>query len=191
LVHGIRAGNAAAMAEFHTRFSAQVERILWGIMGPDHELADLHHDVFVRALQSIEGLKDPEALHGWMNSIAVHTARSAIEKRISRRRWTALLGPRAAPEPARPDPTGQLDAREALRAVHALLAELPVDDRVAFALRHLDGLELADAAEACETSLATLKRRLARAEAKFAKLAERSPHFVELIEQGAPRWNRR
>lgn len=191
LVQGVRAGNPTAMAEFHDRFALQVERLLRGVLGPDHELFDLHHDVFVRALASLHRLKDPAALGGWMNAIAVHTAQSALEKRISRRRWMGLLAPEAAPEPERPDPTRQLDAREALRVVYQLLDRLPVDDRVAFALRYLDGRELVDAAEACEVSLATIKRRLSRAELKFAALAEQSPTLVELMAQGRPRWNRR
>lgn len=191
LVQGVRAGNPTAMAEFHDRFALQVERLLWGVLGPDHELFDLHHDVFVRALASIHRLKDPAALGGWMNAIAVHTAQSALEKRISRRRWVGLFAPEAAPEPERPDPTRQLDARAALRVVYQLLDRLPVDDRVAFALRHLDGRELADVAEACEVSLATIKRRLSRAELKFAALAAQSPTLVELMAQGSPRWNRR
>jgi len=191
LVQGVRAGNPTAMAEFHDRFAPQVERLLRGVLGPDHELFDLHHDVFVRALASIQRLKDPAALGGWMNAIAVHTAQSALEKRISRRRWVGLLLPEAAPELDRPDPTRQLDAREALRVVYQLLDRLPVGDRVAFALRYLDGRELADVAEACEVSLATLKRRLSRAEVKFRALADRSPTLVELMAQGRPRWNRR
>lgn len=188
LVQGVCAGNAIAMAEFHDRFALPVRRILWSIMGPDHELADLHHDVFVRALQSIGKLAEPEALPGWMNTIAVHTARSAIEKRISRRRWAAWGLAEAPQEGVSPDPMRQIDAREALRAIHGLLDKLPVTERVAFALRFLEELELTEVAEACEVSLATIKRRLARAEARFATLARRSPPLLQLLQQGSPPW---
>lgn len=191
LVQAIRAGNPIAMAEFHDRFALPVQRILWSIMGPDHELADLHHDVFVRALQSIDSLSEPEALAGWMNTIAVHTARSAIEKRISRRRWSVLGFPEVDQGASSPDPVRQLDAREALRAIHALMERLPVPERIAFALRFLEDLELTEVAEACEVSLATIKRRLARAEARFTTLAFRSPALVDLLQQGSPRWIRR
>lgn len=191
LVQGIRAGNATAMAEFHDRFALEVERLLWGILGPDHEIYDLHHDVFVRALASIHRLKDPAALGGWMKAIAVHTAQSALEKRISRRRWKGPLPSEDAHEPDRPDPTRQLDAREALRTVYQLLDRLPTDDRVVFALRYLDERELADVAEACEVSLPTVKRRLVGAELKFAELARQAPSLADLFGRGRPRWNRR
>lgn len=191
LVQGVRAGNPVAMTEFHDRFALPVHRILWGVLGPDHELADLHHDVFVRALGSIHKLKETDALQGWMNAIAVNTAKAAIEKRTSRRRWSVSLAPEAVPEVSSPDPTRRLDAREALRAIHALLDQLPVAERVAFALRFIEGLELTEVAVACEVSLATIKRRLARAETHFTTLARRSPSLVELLQKGGSRWTRR
>lgn len=191
LVDGIRAGNPVAMAEFHDRFALPVERILWGILGPDHELCDLHHDVFVRALGSMAKLRDPEALRGWMNAIAAHTARACLEKRISRRRWSSALPPEAVGELGTGDPGGQLDAREVLRAVHAVLDRLDPGERVAFALRHLDGLELTDVAEACEVSLATIKRRLARAESEFETRVQNSPVLRDHLKKGNPRWTRR
>jgi len=191
LVDGIRAGNPVAMAEFHDRFALPVERILWGILGPDYELSDLHHDVFVRALASMAKLREPEALRGWMNAIAAHTARACLEKRISRRRWSSALPPEQVREVGTGDPSRRLDAREVLRAVHGLLDHLDPNERVAFALRHLDGLELVDVAEACEVSLATVKRRLSRAEARFASLVQRSPLLCERLQKGNPRWTRR
>lgn len=191
LVEGIVAGNPAAMVEFHERFAVPVQRILWGILGPDRELSDLHHDVFVRALSSIRKLKSPDALRGWMAAIAVHTAKSAIEKRLSRRRWMTWAPPEPKFEGPAVDPSGQLDAREALRAIHVLLDQLPVAERIVFALRFLDGQELSDVALACDVSVATVKRRLASAEARFGDLATRSPVLCELMKEGSARWTRR
>lgn len=191
LVDGIRAGNPVAMAEFHDRFALRMERILWSILGPDRELADLHHDVFVRALGSMGKLREAKALSGWMNAIAVHTAKACLEKRISRRRWSSALSPETVPEVGTADPAGQLDAREVLRAIHAVLNHLDPGERVAFALRHLERLELTDVAEACEVSLATVKRRLSRAEAEFADLVQTSPVLCECLQKGHPQWTRR
>jgi RNA polymerase sigma-70 factor (ECF subfamily) len=191
LVKGILGGNPAAMAEFHDRFARPVERVLWGILGPDQELSDLSHDVFVHALQSIHRLKDPESLGSWMNAIAVHTARASIQKRMSRRRWWASSTDTKRAEPLAPDPSAQSDAREVLRAVHVLLEQMPTEERVVFALRHVQGLDLIELAEACELSLATSKRRLAKAERRFGLLAEHSPLLVEQSRKGEARWTRR
>ncbi|KYG07942.1 hypothetical protein BE21_26445 [Sorangium cellulosum] len=41
-------------------------------------LADLHHDVFVRTLGSLSKLEHPSAPEGWLTMIAGHEARSSI-----------------------------------------------------------------------------------------------------------------
>ena len=48
-----------------------------------------------------------------------------------------------------------------------------MDERIAFSLRRLDGMELKEIAHACGCSLATIKRRLARAEKRFLSRAEK------------------
>jgi RNA polymerase sigma-70 factor (ECF subfamily) len=189
LLRGIRARDPAALAELHDRYAGSVLRILRRILGPDHELEDLHHDVFVRALRSIGELREPGALGGWLHAIAVHTAHAAIERRTRRRRWTFPGGLAGLAEPDPAVPGADLDAREALRAAYAVLDQLPADERVAFALRHFDGMELSEVALACRVSLATIKRRLARAEQAFHVLAREAPALAGYLEGGA-RWTR-
>ncbi len=189
LVEGVRARNAAALGELHDRFAEPVLRILMRILGPDRDLADLHHDAFVRALESIGKLRDPHALSGWMSTIAVHTARATIERRTSRRRWMLTVSDNALPEPETSDPHGRHHAREALRAVYLVMEKLPVDERIAFALRHLDNMELTDVAATCDVSLSSIKRRLARAEDRFVKVARAVPALTEYL-QGGSSWIR-
>jgi RNA polymerase sigma-70 factor (ECF subfamily) len=187
LIRGVKAREPRALAALHDRFAQPVLRILRRILGPDLELEDLHHDVFVRALRSLGELRDPAALPGWLCAIAVHTAHAAIERRVRRRRWTFLARQEALPEPAPFDPHATFDAREALRSTYALLDRLPAEERVVFALRFIDGMELSEVARVCRVSLATTKRRLARAEERFRALARRAPALATYLERGA-RW---
>ena len=55
-------------------------------------------------------------------------------------------------------------------------------------MRYIEGMTLPDAAEACKTSLATLKRRLARAEKRFLEAASKRPVLQNWVEKGT-RWN--
>jgi RNA polymerase sigma-70 factor (ECF subfamily) len=188
LIAGVLAGEPLALAELHDRFALPVLRILMRILGPDHELNDLHHDVFVRALSSLAELRDPRALRGWMSAIAVHTARASIERRVRRRRWVFLPADDVMPEPEATDPSPSHEAREALRAAYALLDRLPVAERIAFALRYFEQMELSEIATACDISLASVKRRLTRAESRFVALARRTPALTSYLEGGA-RWS--
>ena len=77
--------------------------------------------------------------------------------------------------------------RQALREVYAVLDRMPVDERLAFALRLIDGMPLAEAAAAMRVSLATFKRKLQRAERRFLSEVERSPNLREYMQEGS-RW---
>jgi RNA polymerase sigma-70 factor (ECF subfamily) len=184
LVRAFRQGDKAARAEFYDRYADHVHRVLYRLLGFQSDLADLHHDVFVRALGSLPRLFDPSALKGWLTMIAVHVARSSIAKR-RRGRWLWFLPDDELPEA--PSAAAPGEVVDALRATYAILDRLPVDDRVAFALRFIDGMELTEVAAACETSLATIKRRLARASARFEREARQEPVLTTWLE-GGTRW---
>ncbi len=178
LVAGIRRGDAAAAAMLFQRYRPLVQRTLLRILGVDSELQDAMQETFIRALDSARLLRDPQALPSWLIRIAVCTASDMIRRR-QRRRWLQfLVEPRDLIErtndvifEAEPD----LEARQALRSACAILEGLPADERIAMSLRRLDGMELKDVASACGCSLATIKRRLARAERRFLARAQRHP----------------
>lgn len=184
LVEGFRRGDPGARAALYDRHADHVHRVLYRILGFHRDLADLHHDVFVRALGSLPRLEDPAALKGWLTMIAVHVAHTAITRR-RRHRWLWFLPAEELPEVTGSDAPGEV--RDALRATYAALDALPADERIAFALRYIDGMELTEVAAACATSLATIKRRLARAGDHFAAEARQRPALEPWLE-GGTRW---
>lgn len=186
LLEGLRAGEAWARAALFDRYAPHVERILRRILG--HELhtdvADLMQDAFVQALGSIDRLRDAEALLAWMQTIAARTAYRSIRARRARR-WLRFWEPAELPEVSVEgvDPA----VREAHRRTYAALDRLPADERVVFALRYIDGMELERIGSVCEISLATVKRRLGRAEARFCRAAQRDDVLRPWLEEGG-RW---
>lgn len=184
LLAALKVGHPGAVAAFYDRFCAHVQRILVRVLGADRELADVHHDVFVRALGSIKDVTEPAALKAWVTQVAVFTARTCIQRR-SRRWWLRILPPDEVPEVEATVTTGELN--EALRATYAVLDKLPADERIAFALRFIDGMELTEVARSCGCSLATIKRKLGGAEKRFVALARRQPVLLDWLEGGA-RW---
>jgi RNA polymerase sigma-70 factor (ECF subfamily) len=188
LVEGLRAESPVAVAALCDRYGAHVLSVLARILGADDtELPDLHHDALLRAVRSAKQIEDPAALRGWLSIIAVNVARTAIHRR-SRRRWLRFLPWSELPEVEAP--AAAEEDVEALRGTYAILAELPADERIAFALRFIDGMELTEVAAASGVSLATIKRRLRRAEQRFVSRARREPALAAWVEGGA-RWGRR
>jgi RNA polymerase sigma-70 factor, ECF subfamily len=171
LVAAVRSGRDDGREEIVRRCTPDVERILHRVLGPDSEIEDLTHDVFFAAFQSLHQLREPRALRSWLVGIAIRKARKLIARR---KRWSFIrsVAPVDLPEP--PAATSSADISDAVRSTYRILAELPVDDRIAFALRQVDGMELTQVAEATGVSLATTKRRILRARRRFVQLASRS-----------------
>jgi len=169
-----RAGGAALFDRYHTH----VRRVLLHVLGPDAELADLVQEVFLVAMDSMERLSDPRSLRGWLGSIAVFTARARMRQR-TRNRIFQLLPTEELPEVEHEMVPPEVD--EALRATCRVLERMPADERLLFAQRFIDGTELLEIARVSRVSLSTIKRRLARAEARFSAIAGREPSLEDWL----------
>ena len=181
LVSALVRGDPAARAELFDRHASHAQRVLARVLGHDAELADLLHEVFARVLAQIESLEDPAALKWWLTTIAVFTAREHIRRRM-RGRWLRFFASEDLPD--LPVAGADEEVRESLRRTYAVLDRLGVDDRIAFSLRFIEGLDFAEVAAACGVSLNTIKRRLARAEKRFVALARREPALHDWLERG-------
>jgi RNA polymerase sigma-70 factor (ECF subfamily) len=178
LVLALRARHPDAGTQLFDRYAPHVRRVLVRVMGPDSEILDLVHDVFVTALESVHRLMDPRALRAWLTQIAVFTARARIRRRV-RGRILRFLPFSDLPEPELPP--ADFEASQAMQAVYRVLDGLDTDQRIAFALRFVAGMELTEVAASCNVSLATIKRRLSRAQGTFAAAAEREPALTEWL----------
>jgi RNA polymerase sigma-70 factor, ECF subfamily len=186
MVAGLRSGERWARAALFDAHAQRVKHVLRRVLGPgsDADLPDLVHDVFVEALRSVASLRDGEALVAWVQSIAVHVALREIRRR-KRRRWLRFWEPSSLEQVASVASTAV--AHQALSRTYATLDRLEPKARVAFALRYIDGLELADVAASCGVSLATIKRRLEVAEKRFVTMAAKDEILRGLLEEGG-RW---
>jgi RNA polymerase sigma-70 factor (ECF subfamily) len=184
LVAALRGGDGRARILLVERFEPLVERLVAGALGIDAETPDVVQDVFVAVLEGIHNLKEASALRGWIATLAVFTARGRIRRR-RRWRWIRFVAPEEVPEVPVAGPQGE--THEAVRATYAILESFPADERLAFSLRFISEMQLTEVAEACRVSLATVKRRLARAEKRFVEAARRHPALHERLTR-SDRW---
>lgn len=166
------------------RYEPLVERLVAGALGIDSEIPDVVQDVFVAVLEGIHNLKDASALRSWIATLAVFTARGRIRRR-RRWRWIRFVAPEEVPEVPVSGPQGETS--EAVRATYAILEDFPADERLAFSLRFISEMQLTEVADACRVSLATVKRRLSRAEKRFVEAARNHPALRERLSRGT-RW---
>ena len=138
----------------YVEHGAYVGRLALRLVGSPAEAEDIRQEVFVAALGGLRALRDPHKARSWLRTVTVRTCRRHLRGRIFlRQTHTPLLDHDAASE------------RDLLaaRALEQALQRLPKDERIAWALRFVEELELTEVAEATGCSLATVKRRLAKA----------------------------
>jgi RNA polymerase sigma-70 factor (ECF subfamily) len=134
------------------------------LLGNRGEGEDVVQDTFVTAFEQLATLREPAALRGWLAQIAV----SMVRRRMRRGRLMRALGlDRGADDAtlaALASPGTNPEQRAELTLVDKAVRGMSANVRIAWMLRMVEGLELAEVASACGCSLATAKRRIAAAE---------------------------
>ena len=120
---------------------------------------DLLQDVFITARRDLRDLTHPAAVRQWF---AVATVRLA-KRRLQRRKLFSIFGTEDVGYNDAIAPDASPEQHSMLRSIYRVLDRLPVNERVAWTLRHIEGMSLEMVAAACDCSLATAKRRIAAA----------------------------
>jgi RNA polymerase sigma-70 factor (ECF subfamily) len=178
LVRDVVAGNSPALGVIWDRYAKLVRSVLFGAIGPDSAIEDLLQDVFLAFQRAAPNMLDGGALRGYLISIAVRTAGLELRRR-KLRRWVGLSATGELPEV--PAPPEDAEARESLRALYRVLDQLSPRRRLAFVLRHVQGLPMRDVSLALKISESTTQRELLRAHEQIAALAKREPSLTHYL----------
>ena len=176
LVREIIEGRPAAIAQLFDRYTGLVRRMLIRTLGSSHDVDDLAQETFLTIIRRCRTLRDLEAFDSFVIGVAIRVARNEVRKRRLRRLVGLEQAADLAVAPAH-DPV----AREGIRRVYRALDRLDASSRVLFVLRHVEQLELTELAKAEGCSLATVKRRLAKAEQRFEAIAAGDPALCSFL----------
>jgi RNA polymerase sigma-70 factor, ECF subfamily len=151
----------ASLDDIYRRYCRYVAAVILRLEGRCDDIDDLVQDVFVEAARGIRRLREPAAIKGWLATIAVRTVRRRLRLR---RVWRFFGLDRDMDSVGLIDSAASPVDRLLLRAVYRVLDDMPVEDRLAFGLHHIEGEKMEDVARLCGCSFATAKRRVARAQ---------------------------
>ncbi len=143
------------------RFAPALGRKALRILGRRDEADDLVQDVFLDAQRSLHRIREPRALYAWLCVATVRLARYRLRLRRLRR---FLRLDDLADYSALADRSAHPAQRLLVTNVYRALDALPVEERIAWTLRCVDGEELDRVALLCGCSLATVKRRVRAAQ---------------------------
>lgn len=155
----------------HRRYEPRIRRHVLAVLGSDGEYDDVVQDVLVVVLSKVNTVRDLTCLDWWVAQVTANTVKQLIRRRRLRRN-TPLED---AAEALLPAVTPDFEARElASRALEVLLS-LPRNDRALLTTYLLGQTTLEAIASEFGCSVITVRRKLARARARFDKVARRDP----------------
>jgi RNA polymerase sigma-70 factor (ECF subfamily) len=165
--------DSAAWESFYLEHRRLIRGVLAGYLGYSADLEDIAQQVFVTAFNLIWADKvrlegEKSGLRAWLVAIAV---RLAYSERRRRNKVRSLAPPDDAENQTQP-PLDPVHA-ELLQRTRQVLSQLPNRLQTPWLLRHLERMSLDEIAASAGVSLATVKRRLTAADARFRKLATR------------------
>jgi len=178
LVGRARRSEARAFETLYRRHAEFAFNLAVRIQGSAADVEDVVHDAFLKAQERLADLRDSAAFRPWLGSIVVRLVRT----RLRRRKLLGALG-LTTPDPVEIETIAAVDAdpeaRALLAQVYALLQTLAADDRIAWTLRYVERHRLETVAVMMDCSLATAKRRIARAQRFLTE------HFVAPFKQSS------
>jgi RNA polymerase sigma-70 factor (ECF subfamily) len=141
------------------RYSGYVAALTARLLGShDSDLDDVVQEVFWVASRRIDKIPDLIQARGWLATVTTRVVR----RKLIRRRFRALFyaAPRHFDAPTR---GATAEEHALISRLYEVLESLPVDQRIAWSLRYLDGEPLDTISAACGCSQSTAKRRIGAA----------------------------
>ncbi|HEY3249460.1 MAG TPA: sigma-70 family RNA polymerase sigma factor [bacterium] len=172
LIAASRRGDAAAYDQLVGTYQDRVYQIAYRVTGNPEDAWDAAQEAFLKAYRSLAAFRGDAAFSTWLHRIAVNAALDIVRRRPPQTP-DSLDAVAAIPTEGQ---DRELERRELQRRIHQAIAALPPDQRVAVALRDVQGLSYGEIASVLQVPVGTVRSRLSRArEALRQTLADLSP----------------
>ena len=169
LVARVQRGDKRAFDLLVLKYQNRVASLIGRYVRDVADVADVTQEAFIRAYRALPSFRGESAFYTWLYRIAINTARNHLVAQDRRPPATDVdaveaeqldLGARLKDNTT---PEGLLLQEEIARTIHAALAELPEDLRMAVTLREIEGLSYEEIARAMDCPIGTVRSRIFRA----------------------------
>jgi len=180
LVRRCKEGSEAAYAVLVRLHRPRLYTLAYRLLADREAAEDVVQETFIAAFRQMERFEPRPSLAAWLNTIALRTAGRAAARQRARPR-TSIDAPALGGDGRRPagtgwsadhlaladldpaaDPHAAAEAADLRRDLAAAIAALPFKYRAAVVVRHVMGLDYAEAARALDVPLNTFKSNLLR-----------------------------
>lgn len=170
LVRRLQKDDARALGEAYDAHHEAVRAFARRLLADDDAAEDLVHEVFVALPSAMRGFEGRSSLRTFLLSIAVNHVRHV--KRATARRLGAYERLHAEPREGSSDPERERERHALGDMLERMLAQLPMDQRVAVVLCMIEERTSGEAAEIAGVPEATIRTRLYYARRKLREMVE-------------------
>ena len=179
-IRAVLDGDVDRYAELVERYQDKALRVAFSFLGNYEDARDVSQDAFVSAYRSLARFRGTARFSTWLFRIVVNKCKDAYRRTAREPKAVLRLGePAAEGEPSAglfvdvPDPGAgpgeQLANRELSRRLTLAIEALPMKQRTAFLLHHVQGLSLEETASIMGCRLGTVKSHIFRATAALQR----------------------
>ncbi len=168
LIRRCKDGSEAAYAELVRQHRPRLFTLAYRLTNDRESAEDVVQETFLAAFRAIERFEPRPSVAAWLNRIAVRLAGKVAAKRRARPLGSFSVDSAEAatrfdePIDLSQDPHVAAEMQELGRALSAAITDLPFKMRTAVVLRHVLGLDYAEAAKVMDVPLNTYKSYVLR-----------------------------
>lgn len=164
LVLAVQNGEDNAATELYNAYQKDLYYHIYKTVNDPHLAEDLLQDAFIEILGTIQNLKEPAAFLSWSKQIAYHKCTAYFKRRkdiLADENEDGLsIFDTIEEDNAEFIPDEALDKADLKQTIHAMIDELPEEQRSALLLRYFDEISVKEIAEIQGVTEGTVKSRL-------------------------------
>ena len=170
IVARVRAGEIAFYEILMRRYNQRLFRVARAILRDESEAEDVMQDAYVRAFEHLASFAGDAKFSTWLTKIAVYEALRRARRRSKTGDMESVMATASIDAPS---PERQAYDHELRAVLERAIDRLPEGYRSVFMLRVVEGLDVADTAEALDLGPEAVKSRLHRARALLRRDVQR------------------
>lgn len=169
LVERVQKGDKRAFDVLVQKYQHKIVSLISRYVADPTEALDVAQEAFIKAYRALKNFRGDSAFYTWMYRIAINTAKNHLVAQ-SRRPPSSDIDAQDAEQfqvdtrlKDRGSPEHELLRAEIEQTIHAAIADLPEDLRVAITLREMEGMSYEEIATTMECPIGTVRSRIFRA----------------------------
>jgi len=178
LALGLIAGETWAITETWQRYAPMVLTMAERSLGSRAEAEEIGQEVFCCVFRKARSLRDPRRLRSFIYSFAVRVVKAELRRRKVRGWFPFVRVDIPQDAGAR---TLDLESRDLLRKLYAMLDRLTPRDRLVFVLRRMESKTIEEIATTLDLSISTVKRSMAHVARRLSVWVNADPSLAGLV----------